>query len=99
MSEQTWQPMETAPKGSVGLKRNDDNYIQPPKILLLFALGLNDEFHFSVGYWDWYYAENGRGYEGGEAWIEPISGERLDLNYDPPIGWMEIPPPKEPENV
>jgi len=87
-----WQPMETAPKGNSGLMIDDDNYVSQPEILLLFEEGV-----CRVGYWDWYYAENGRGYEGGLAWIEPVSGERLDLNYDPPVNWMELPkspPPK-----
>lgn len=55
-------------------------------ILLLFA-----DKEISVGYWDVFYAEGGRGYEGGLAWIEPVSGERLDMMYDPPIAWMPLP--------
>ena len=77
--------MESAPKGGGAKMTTDPNWVEPPKILLLFE---NDKI--SVGYWDWYYAEGGRGYEGGEAWIEPCSGERLDLHYDPPIGWLPL---------
>jgi hypothetical protein len=84
-----WVSMDSAPKGGGADRCDDPEWIEPPKILLLFNEGI-----VSVGYWDWYYAEGGRGYEGGLAWIEPISGERLDMNYDPPIGWQPITPPK-----
>jgi hypothetical protein len=83
-----WIPVSEAPKGGGAELVTDPEYIKPPKILLLFEGGV-----VSVGYWDAYYAEGGRGYEGGEAWIEPVSGERLDLNYDAPIGWMPLPSP------
>ena len=69
-----WLPMDSAPTDG-GCEI----------VLLKF-----DEQTVSVGYWDLYYAECGRGYEGGLAWIEPCSGERLDLHYDEPIGWMPI---------
>ncbi len=62
-----WKTMETAPKGGGAESVTSINWIQPPKILLLFG-----EYHnsvVSVGYWDAYYAEGGRGYEGGLAWI------------------------------
>jgi hypothetical protein len=84
---QQWMPVSEAPKGGGAELVTDPEYIKPPKILLLF----NGDVA-SVGYWDAYYAEDGRGYEGGEAWIEPISGERLDLNYGVPIGWKPLPP-------
>ena len=86
LSASPWLPMNTAPKGGGAELVSDVNWVDPPKILLLF----NDDNAVSVGYWDWYYAEGGRGYSGGLAWIEPISGERLDLNYDGPIGWQPI---------
>ena len=72
-----WQTIETAPK---------NKGTSVVKILLLFAEG-----QVSVGYWDAYYAEGGRGYKGGLAWIEPCSGERLDLHYDKPTHWMPLP--------
>ncbi|MCG7932118.1 MAG: hypothetical protein N0E44_18970 [Candidatus Thiodiazotropha lotti] len=81
-----FQPMDTAPKGGGAELVSDPEWVEPPKILLLF-----EDNVFSVGYWDWYYAEGGMGYEGGEAWTEPVSGERLDMHYDPPIGWMPLP--------
>ena len=88
-----WQPMETAPKGGGAEQVTDPNWVDPPRILLLF-----ENKKVSVGYWDWYYAEGGNGYEGGEAWIEPISAERLDMYYDAPIAWMLLPePPKDHE--
>jgi len=76
-----WKPIESAPK---------DN--DCARILLLFASG-----EVSVAYWDPYWAEGGRGYQGGLAWIEPCSGERLDQHYDVPTHWMPLPaPPSEP---
>jgi len=57
--------------------------------LLLFPGG-----EVSVGYWDAYYAEGGRGCINGYAWIEPCSAEALDLLYDPHTHWMIL--PKEP---
>jgi hypothetical protein len=85
-----WQPIETAPKGGGARLTTDPKWVEPPRILLLFAGG-----KVSVGYWDWYYAEGGSGYdgEGGLAWIEPCSGERLDLHFDAPTHWMPLPKP------
>lgn len=78
-----WEPIETAPKGTGG------DY---PHVLLLFSEG-----EVSVGYWDLYWAEGGFGYNGSSAWIEPVSGEQLDLHYDEPIGWMELPDKDTPQ--
>ena len=86
MKLKDFKSMETAPKGSGPGAVDDPKYIEPPKILLLFEGG-----EISVGFWDWYYAEGGNGYEGGEAWIEPISGEMLDSHYYAPVGWMPLP--------
>lgn len=73
-----WQPIESAPKNGL--------------VLLLFEKNKQ-----CVGHWDWYYADGGRGYESryGEhgAWIEPVSGERVMLHYDPPTHWQPLPPP------
>lgn len=90
-STDKWSEIQSAPKGSNPKDApmvTDPNYVEPPKILLLFREGV-----VSVAYWDWYYAEGGRGYEGGLAWVEPVSGERLDLYYDEPIAWMPLPAP------
>jgi len=75
-----WQKIETAPK-------YDDNG-ETVNVLLLFQGG-----EVSVAYWDAYYAEGGSGYghDGGLAWIEPISGERLDLHCGTPTHWMPKP--------
>lgn len=90
MSE--WQPMETAPKGSgPDLLVTDPQYVAPPQILLLFEGG-----DVSVAYWDWYYAEGGHGCTDGFAWIEPCSGEQLNLHYNEPVGWMPLPGRTEP---
>ena len=84
MSE--WRPIRSAPKGGGADLVTDPAWVEPPKILLRF-----DNGEISVGYWDWYYAEGGNGYQGTEAWIEPISGELLALTYDNPIEWMPLP--------
>jgi hypothetical protein len=85
MSE--WQPIETAPKGGGAELRTDPKWVDPPEILLLFANGKQ-----SVCYWDWYYAPDGNGYQGIDAWVEPISGELIVMHYDPPIKWQHLPP-------
>ena len=80
-----WQPMEAAPKGNGDIVEMaaDPNWIEPPQILLRFG----DEA-VSVAYWDWYYAEGGLVFTDGFAWIEPCSGEPLNLHYTtPPTGW------------
>lgn len=84
MSE--WLDMESAPKGGGADRVTDPGWVEPPMILLLFDGG-----NISVGRWDWYYAIGGNGYTGGLAWIEPVSGEMVDLTYDAPIGWMSLP--------
>ncbi len=86
-----WQPIETAPKGSgLGWLVADPGYAAPPNVLLLFDNGA-----VSVGYWDWYYAKGGSGYEGDghSAWVEPVSGEQVSRHYDQPTHWQHLPPP------
>lgn len=78
--------MDCAPKGGGAELVSDPKWVQPPKILLLFPHDI-----YSVGYWDWYYAEGGAGYTGSSAWIEPVSGEQLELHYGAPIGWIPLP--------
>lgn len=86
-----WQPIDTAPKGGGAVSTLDPNWVEPPYILLLFSDG-----KVAVCYWDWYYAEGRRGFNEISAWIEPISGEQIALNYDEPTHWMPIPDaPKE----
>lgn len=80
-----WREIAAAPKEA---KRADGT---TERILLLFSDG-----NQSVGYWDWYYAEGGRGYEDmHDAWIEPVSGEQLDRHYGRAIGWRPLPPRPE----
>lgn len=85
-----WQPIETAPK-----QQHDGDKLKTPRILLRFP---RDEFEgnaYSVGYWDWYYADDGDGYTHGCAWIEPCSGEQLFNHYGKPDAWQPLPePPK-----
>jgi|14_taG_2_1085336.scaffolds.fasta_scaffold102138_3 hypothetical protein len=69
-----WLPMSKAPIDGDG-----------KRVLLKFEDG-----EVSVGYWDLYYAKGGYGYDGGLAWIEPVSGERLDVYYGPPTDWLPI---------
>jgi len=85
-----WLSMDTAPKGGGGKSINDPNWVDPPAVLLLYADG-----NASVGKWDWYYAEGGRGYQAGIlAWIDPITGDPIGRFYSgDPIGWLSIPPP------
>ena len=86
MSE--WSEMACAPKGGGADMVTDPEWIEPPLILLLFDCG-----SMSVCRWDYYYAIGGSGYTGGLAWVEPVSGEMVDLTYDAPIGWMPLPEP------
>lgn len=88
-----WQPIATAPKGS-GEKGPQDtrhpDYVKPPLVWLLL-----DDDEPCVGYWDWYYAECGRGYDSGSAWVEKFSGERVR-----PTHWMPLPaPPMKPDRT
>lgn len=81
--------METAPKGSggIGADTTAPDYVAPPRILLRFG-----EEGVAIAYWDWYYAEGGHGCRDGFAWIEPHSGEPLNLHYSTePDGWMDLP--------
>jgi hypothetical protein len=78
--------MDTAPKGGGAEYVTDPNWVEPPRILMKFKGG-----QVSVAYWDWYHAEGGAGYRDGFAWIEPCSGEQLNLHYGQPIGWMPLP--------
>jgi hypothetical protein len=82
-----WQPMETAPKPSAEPIKDLRSAKPPPRVLLRFGSEA-----VSVAYWDWYYAEGGNGCTDGFAWIEPCSGEALNLHYStPPDGWMPLP--------
>jgi len=82
--------METAPKGSgPDSDRRSPEHVDPPRILLCFGNEAQ-----SVAYWDWYYAEGGSGCTDGFAWIEPCSGDPLNLHYGTvPTGWMPLPAP------
>jgi hypothetical protein len=84
-----WQPMETAPKGGEAQFVTDPYWIEPPKILLLF------DGDICVGYWDSYYAEGGFECTDGFAWIEPCSGEPLNLHYGIPKAWAPLPSTKQ----
>ena len=84
------KPMQSAPKGVLAKYITDPEWVEPPMILLFF-----NKNKVSVGCWDWYYAEDGAGYTGGSAWIEPVSGQQLYLEYGEPIGWMPIPPTED----
>lgn len=81
-----WRPIETAPKGGGADRVDDPKWIAPPKILLYFPA----EGAIEVGYWDWYYAEGGNGYEGCSAWCcgeyQPAA-----MGWDEPTHWMPLP--------
>ena len=56
------------------------------RVLALFAGG-----ETSVAYRDQYYATGGSGFTDGFDWVEPCSGELLNLHYDLPTHWMPLP--------
>ena len=87
-----WCCMGTAPKGGGAELVTDPNWVEPPHILLMF-----EGKQISVACWDWSYGGVGYYNIGGEAWIEPVSGECLHLHYGMPTKWMPIPHPKAPE--
>lgn len=83
-----WLPVESAPKGGGADYRTDPAWTDPPLILMKFPGG-----EISVARWEWYYAEGGCGYvEGLDAWVEPVSGEQLCLQYGTADGWQPLPP-------
>ena len=77
--------MDSAPKGGGAEMRTDPEWVDPPKIVLFF-----DDGQIAIGYWDWYYADGGRGYDGEPAWICQTSGARLHDFYGEPRGWLPI---------
>jgi len=77
--------METAPKGGRADRYDDPKWVEPPQILLKF-----EHSCISVAVWEYYYAEGGRGCTDGVAWIEPCSGEPLNLHYDNPVAWASL---------
>lgn len=83
-----WQDISTAPKGGGAEFVTDQNWVAPPDILLCFRGGER-----RVGHWDWFYADGGYGCTDGIAWIEPCSGEQLNLYYDAPTHWHLLPAP------
>ena len=86
-----WRPINTAPKGNGDAirDRHDLDYVEAPKILLRFG----DEA-VAIGYWDWYYAEGGRGFRDGFAWVCQEFGEPLNLKYSTaPTHWASLPEP------
>lgn len=85
-----WRPIETAPKGGGAEMVTDPAWVEPPTIMLLFAGGV-----VSMARWEWYYAEGGRGYTDGVAWVEPCSSEMLHLHYGMPLKWLPSPPTQE----
>lgn len=83
-----WQPIETAPKGGGAESVKDPNYVDAPKILLYFGEGV-----VSVAYWDWSFADGGHYCSDGFAWLEPCSGDALNMHYNDPTHWMPLPEP------
>ena len=81
-----WQPMETAPKGGGAEMVTDPAWVDPPRVLLLFNAGQQ-----AVCHWDWYYAPEGNGYSGVDAWVEPISGQLACIEYGEPKAWQPLP--------
>jgi hypothetical protein len=83
-----WRPIETAPKGGGAAMMTDPSWVDPPRVILLFAGG-----EVAIGRWDYYYDEGGCGCTDGIAWVDPVSDELLALHYDAPIRWMPLPVP------
>lgn len=84
----TWQPIETAPRGS-GMDGPSDtrhaDYVDPPKLLLWTQEGI------AVGYYDWYYHPGyGMGGNEGESAWRTADGQAYG-----PTHWMPLPPPPE----
>ena len=87
-----WRPIETAPKGNGDQCElvTDPEYIEPPKILMLFESG--DQ---CVVRWDWYYAEGGYGHhkaQDGPAWIIHGGSNLAHLEFGNPVAWRFIGP-------
>lgn len=85
-----WQTIDSAPKGGGAELVTDPNWVEPPFLLLYCADGSQ-----VVARWDWYYAEGGRGFTDGCAWIEPSSGEPVNCQHDWPTHWQPLPPSPE----
>lgn len=80
--QSNWQPIETAPKGGGAEMVTDQNYIDPPNILLKFDNGKQAVCHY-----DWYYPKDGC----ISGWVEPISGDQIALHYGEPTHWQPLP--------
>jgi len=81
-----WQLMEDAPKGGGADRVDDPLYVDPPRVLMAFDDGTQ-----SVCYWDWYYAEGGRGWCGLLAWVDNGSGDLAERMFGNPVAWMPLP--------
>lgn len=82
-----WNSMTSAPKGQCVLVRFSNDVIPSSRE------GFNTQPGISVAYHDAYYAEGGAGhYEGYSGWVEPMSGEAVELHYSSsPVGWLPLP--------
>ena len=87
-----WQPIESAPKGGGAEFVTHPDWVEPPKILLKF-----DHSEIAMGRWDWAYADGGFYHSDGVAWIDPISGEQLNLHFNNPTEWKHIDLPSPPQ--
>lgn len=81
-----WQPIETAPKGGGAEMVTDPDWVEPPEILIYCANGEQ-----VVARWDLYYAEGGRGYTDGVAWV--AFGEQVNSAIGEPTHWRPLPSP------
>lgn len=82
-----WQPIDTAPKGTYSELRDDDEWVDPPRVLLSTSQGV------VIAYWDYYFDGNvgGHGYQGNEtAWVGD-DGELVEDVFDMPTHWMPLP--------
>lgn len=87
-SSSQWRPIAEAPKGGGAEYTTDPTWIKPPSVLLYCGDGSQ-----VVGYWEWYYAEDGAGFRGGSAWVENSSGELVSGLCGEPTHFQLLPAP------
>lgn len=84
-----WRPIEEAPIGGGAESIDDPNWVEPPKLLLLFPSGT-----MRIGNYEWYFSEGGYGYNGLSAWADSSTGEQLEYAHgEAPTHFMPLPQP------
>lgn len=84
-----WRPVEEAPIGGGAESIDDPNWVEPPKLMLLFPSGT-----MRIGNYEWYFSEGGYGYNGLSAWADSSTGEQLEYAHgEAPTHFMPLPQP------